>query len=166
MLSPFGTSEDDFQTQFDTQLQTDSSNIQDVFSIQNNFGELTRRSFDSNDSSESHDDLQIDSENENIQDNEEISDYLDGDQIQNQFESYIKREDENLQHKSNAINSYLNNKSKSYTDRNLRVRSRIDVEQTDSNYFMNNFDNSITLNDRLITLAKLKSTNNVVVVIL
>ena len=43
--------------------------------------------------------------------------------IQNQFDSYITREDGNLQHKANAINSYLNNKSKSYTDRNLRVNN-------------------------------------------
>jgi hypothetical protein len=47
----------------------------------------------------------------------------------------------------------------------MHIISRIDVEQTDSNSFMNNCDNCITLNDRLITLAQLKSTNTIVVVI-
>lgn len=70
------------------------------------------------------------------EENEELNDYIDDadDQSQTKTSSYIQREDGTFQHKVNAINSYLNNKTKASTDRILRVRKRVGNDEEELNY--------------------------------
>jgi hypothetical protein len=108
------------------------------------------------------------SDSESEDDNEELNDYLEDfdDQNQSKVNSHIQREDGTFQHKANAINSYLNNKTKASTDRILRVRKRVENDEEDLNYDLINDENRITLNDRLITLVKSKSSLMVVIFII
>ena len=108
----------------------------------------------------------MDSDSE--EENEELNDYIDDadDQSQTKTSSYIQREDGTFQHKANAINSYLNNKTKASTDRILRVRQRVGNDEEELNYCLNNDDYQLALNDRLITLVKSKSSVMAVIFII
>ena len=66
-------------------------------------------------------------------------------------------------HKANAVNCFLNNKTRSYTDRILRVRVSNIVEEPPLSFASD--DQVIKLTDRLITLVKLKTKSVVLVLI-
>ena len=139
MMNPFGMNE--IQEDFvETQNFSDSH---DFNQVQSGISENLENSIDSI----------TDSESDIEEGNEELNDYIEDcdDLSQIKPSSYIQREDGTFQHKANAINSYLNNKTKASTDRILRVRKRIGNNEEDLNNCLSNDENLLALNDRLIT---------------
>ena len=74
----------------------------------------------------------------NLPADEELHDYLDDDETlysRNNYFTCVLTEDGSFQHESNAVNSLLNNKTKSYSERLLRVMNTFaQCEKKTSNF--------------------------------